>query len=91
MVSEVYVDQSGMHSPQRFASLVMHELVHYKLDANPNNHAVPDIHNISQQGLHRFPVQDERLAPAVADRMAERIGRAEPSYARADWGLAPPD
>jgi hypothetical protein len=66
----------------------MHELVHYKLDADPDDQAVADAHAISGTGLHQAQqYQNNALAPAVRDLMAARLMAPIRPYIGSDWNL----
>ena len=88
MVAEIFLDRTQNFTAADQAALIMHELVHYKLDADPDDQAVADAHAISGTGLHQAQqYQNNALAPAVRDLMAARLMAPIRPYIGSDWNL----
>lgn len=53
MISEVYMDhvEGDSHVTKLLAALIFHEFMHNKLDANPNNATIGDVHTQGGGGL----------------------------------------
>lgn len=95
MIAEVYVDQTSSLMNNAIGALTMHELCHYKLDADPDDRAVPNIHTLSGNGLHVGRGGSGTFSPVMTDEvrdlMAARLGHEIAPFTRAEWGLHPRD
>ncbi|MCP5088614.1 MAG: hypothetical protein GY952_17635 [Rhodobacteraceae bacterium] len=90
MMAEVYVDQTSSMTGLMVAALVMHELLHYKLEADPSDQAIANVHDIAGAGLHQGTFSSTVLTQQARDLMAQRLMHQNIPYTNPEYGLSPP-
>lgn len=86
VISEVHVDKvdGDPHFAEKLARLAFHELLHNKLDADPNNSAVPDLHKTGAGGLALHNVDwNTQLMKPTETLLAQNLTRKIKQFTKA--------